>query len=175
MKYLDFVPVVVFFEANKRKVPTLRRVQVIKAENRFVWIDVGYNTATRVAKKELSFSQLVASRGDGRQRKGPTDFRIGDVLTFTIEDLQTPFGDMLLTASTHVILPACWSLAWLLCLLGPRLLAPAQLKALGNYSCFKSLCACQLTCSHTAALFRYCGPAQVTLANCQPGPFQSHA
>ena len=81
--------------------------QVLKVEQKFVWIDIGHKTCTRVNKKELSFSQLVASRGDSSNRKGPKDFRIGDVMTFVIEDLQTPFGDMTLTGSAHPCRSCC--------------------------------------------------------------------
>lgn len=72
--------------------------QVIKAENKFVWIDIGHKGVTRVAKKELNLSQLVVSRVERSERKGRHDVRIGDVLTFVIENLETPFGDMTLTA-----------------------------------------------------------------------------
>ncbi|KAK9791636.1 hypothetical protein WJX73_009682 [Symbiochloris irregularis] len=93
-------------EAFRRHNSSLPRLEgqcvygkIIKVERKFVWVDVGIRGYTRIAKKELRFTQLVASRRGGGQRKGISDFRIGDVMTFFIEDLETPFGDMMLTAT----------------------------------------------------------------------------
>ena len=74
-------------------------LQIIKVERRFVWVDVGIKGYTRIGRKELNSSQLVASRGGGGPRVSRTDFRIGDILTFFIEDLETPFGDIMLRPS----------------------------------------------------------------------------
>ena len=53
----------------------------------------GHTNKTAFAKKELHLSQLIKSR-DGSVRNGPRDFRVGDVMHFQLEELETPFGDV---------------------------------------------------------------------------------
>ena len=54
---------------------------------------VGHKDLSAFNKKELYLNQLVKSK-DAGMRKGPKDFRVGDVLHFSLDELQTPFGDM---------------------------------------------------------------------------------
>ena len=56
-------------------------------------MSVGHRSVTAFAKKELHLSQLVKSKDRG-MRSGPRDFKVGDVMHFVLEELQTPFGDM---------------------------------------------------------------------------------
>lgn len=75
--------------------------RVMKTDRRNVWLDTGYNKPVKFARKALQLSQLLSST-DGGLRTSPEDFRIGDVLQFTIEDLETPYGDMQLSPERPV-------------------------------------------------------------------------
>ena len=56
-------------------------------------MSVGLKSLTSFAKKELHLSQLVRSR-DATDRNSAQDFRVGDVMHFVLEELETPFGDI---------------------------------------------------------------------------------
>ena len=58
----------------------------------FFW-NAGLKSVSSFAKKELHLSQLVRSR-DASVRNGPRDFRVGDVMNFLLEELETPLGDV---------------------------------------------------------------------------------
>lgn len=75
--------------------------RVFKTDRRFVFLDTGFNKYVKYAKKELQLSQLVSSR-DGGLRTSPDDFRVGDVLQFIIEEVETPYGDMQLAVERPV-------------------------------------------------------------------------
>lgn len=75
--------------------------RVFKTDRRFVYLDTGFNKHVKYAKKELHLSQLVSS-SDGGLRTSPDDFRLGDVLQFIIEELETPYGDMQLAVERPI-------------------------------------------------------------------------
>lgn len=75
--------------------------KVFKTDRRFVFLDTGFNKYVKYAKKELHLSQLVSSR-DGGLRTSPEDFRVGDVLQFNVEELETPYGDMQLAVERPI-------------------------------------------------------------------------
>ena len=69
--------------------------KISKVEKDYVWFDVGFKSLTRFAKKELHVNQLVKSKDPGL-RTSATDFRVGDVLHLILEEVETPYGDMML-------------------------------------------------------------------------------
>ncbi|CAL8463347.1 g2881 [Coccomyxa elongata] len=75
--------------------------KVFKTDRRFVFLDTGFNKYVKYAKKELHLSQLVSSK-DGGLRTSPEDFRVGDVLQFVVEELETPYGDMQLAVERRI-------------------------------------------------------------------------
>ena len=74
---------------------------IFRTDKRYVFLDSGYNKPVKFARKSLQLSQLVSSR-DGGVRTSPEDFRVGDVLKFVVEEIETPYGDMRLTAEREV-------------------------------------------------------------------------
>jgi hypothetical protein len=75
--------------------------RIFRTDRRFVYLDTGYNKPVKFAKKQLHLSQLLASR-DGGLRMSPDDFRVGDVLRFVIEEVETPYGDMQLAVDQPI-------------------------------------------------------------------------
>ncbi len=75
--------------------------KVFKTDRRFVFLDTGFNKYVKYAKKELHLSQLVSSKDRGL-RTSPEDFRVGDVLQFVVEELETPYGDMQLAVERRI-------------------------------------------------------------------------
>lgn len=74
---------------------------IFRTDKRFVFLDTGYNKHVKFARKALQLSQLVSSR-DGGVRTSPDDFRVGDVLKFVVEEVETPYGDMRLSSEREV-------------------------------------------------------------------------
>ena len=75
--------------------------RVFKTDRRYVWLDPGYNKYVKFARKALHLSQLLSST-EGGLRTSPEDFRIGDVLQFTVQELETPYGDMQLAVERPI-------------------------------------------------------------------------
>jgi hypothetical protein len=76
--------------------------RVMKTDRRNAWLDTGFNKPVKFARKALDLSQLLSST-DGGLRTSPEDFRVGDVLQFTIQDVETPYGDMQLSPERPVV------------------------------------------------------------------------
>ena len=74
---------------------------IFRTDKRYVFLDTGYNKPVKFARKSLELSQLVSSR-DGGVRTSPEDFRVGDVLKFVVEEIETPYGDMQLSPEREV-------------------------------------------------------------------------
>lgn len=70
--------------------------RIFRTDKRFVFLDTGYIKHVKFARKALQLSQLISSR-DGGVRTSPEDFRVGDVLKFVIEEIETAYGDMQLS------------------------------------------------------------------------------
>ena len=90
----------IFLQLYRRHNSSLTQLQgqvigarVFKTDKRFVYLDTGFKKPSKFAKKQLHLSQLLSSR-DGGLRTSPDDFRVGDVLRFVVEELETPYGDM---------------------------------------------------------------------------------
>lgn len=62
---------------------------------------MGYKGPVKMAKSELNASNLVASRSVGDPRTSAQDFRVGDVLTFLIEETADAFGDTVLSSGAR--------------------------------------------------------------------------
>ena len=74
---------------------------IFRTDKRYVFLETGYNKPVKFARKSLQLSQLVSSR-DGGVRTSPEDFRVGDVLKFVVEEIETPYGDMRLSPERDV-------------------------------------------------------------------------
>jgi ribosomal protein S1 len=68
--------------------------RVLSVSKHSVLIDPGYKQPQRFFKEELRDTQVVGE--DGVVRAGVESMRVGDTINFVIEDLETPFGEMLL-------------------------------------------------------------------------------
>ena len=97
-----------FLEMYRRHNSSLQHLEgqvigarVFKTDKRYVWLDPGYNKYVKFARKALHLSQLLSST-EGGLRTSPEDFRIGDVLQFTVQELETPYGDMQLAVERPV-------------------------------------------------------------------------
>ena len=112
-----------FLEMFRRHNSSLRHLEgqvigarVFKTDRRYVWLHTGYNAPVKYAKKSLDLSQLISST-EGGLRASPEDFRVGDVLQFTIQDLETPYGDMQLAVERPLEknkFPRVWQVCFLL-------------------------------------------------------------
>lgn len=73
--------------------------KVIVVGKDYVVVDLGFKAYSRFFKKELSTSQIyeVAEGHKVKRREGV--FFLGDHLRFRVEDVESPYGDMHLTAS----------------------------------------------------------------------------
>ena len=75
--------------------------RIFRTDKRFVFLDTGFNKHVKFARKALQISQLISSR-DGGVRTSPEDFRVGDVLKFVVEEVETAYGDMQLSTEREV-------------------------------------------------------------------------
>ena len=75
--------------------------RIFRTDKRFVFLDTGFNKHVKFARKALQISQLISSR-DGGARTSPEDFRVGDVLKFVVEEVETAYGDMQLSTEREV-------------------------------------------------------------------------
>lgn len=73
--------------------------RVVVVGKDYVIVDLGFKSYSRFFKKELSTTQIYAA-GEGHKvkRKEGTFFK-DDYLRFRVEDVESPYGDMHLTAS----------------------------------------------------------------------------
>lgn len=66
----------------------------------------GTSTA-RCLHSQISPSQLVQSSPmDTSMRTGPSDFRVGDLIKFRLEDIMSPYGDVVLETRATLKSPA---------------------------------------------------------------------
>ena len=75
--------------------------RIFRTDKRFVFLDTGFNKHVKFSRKALQISQLISSR-DGGVRTSPEDFRVGDVLKFVVEEVETAYGDMQLSTEREV-------------------------------------------------------------------------
>ncbi|CAD7705173.1 unnamed protein product [Ostreobium quekettii] len=71
--------------------------RVVQVTHDSVLVDVGFKSFSRFFKHELSGSQVFESGSPGRAR-GRDDFFVGDVLQVRVECVESPYGNMYLSA-----------------------------------------------------------------------------
>ena len=74
---------------------------IFRTDERFVFLDTGFNKHVEFARTALQASQLISSR-DGGVRTSPEDFRVGDVLKCVVEEVETAYGDVQLSTEREV-------------------------------------------------------------------------
>jgi hypothetical protein len=81
---------------NRAKHQCLFGTQVIRADKKFIYVDPGFKKIVKLSRKVMKLWDVVIQSTDPSPRLAPDDFRMGDRLILTIEELEGPFGDMVL-------------------------------------------------------------------------------
>ncbi|KAK9842803.1 hypothetical protein WJX74_002589 [Apatococcus lobatus] len=80
--------------------------RVLSVSRQSLLLDTGTSTA-RCLHSQISPAQLVqSSRTDTSTRTGPSDYRVGDLIKFRLEDIMSPYGDVVLETRANAKSPA---------------------------------------------------------------------
>eukprot|EP00884_Botryococcus_braunii_P023469 jgi/Botrbrau1/9806/Bobra.0322s0013.1 len=72
---------------------------VIKAGKKFIYVDPGFKKVVKLPRKVLKLWDVVIQSTDPTPRVAADDFKVGDRLILIIEEVEGPFGDMILAPS----------------------------------------------------------------------------